>query len=232
MKTMQISRKQQGFTIIELVVVILLLGILTATALPRFMDVTDEAHTSVVDAVEGGLRSGLAMYQAEWVAQGQPGAGSTWDSDMGQTPVHDTGNGYPGGDAADGGAFSGTQATDNELCLSIYTGLLQDGSPAIQAYEGVDSTATAPTDETTALSGSGNAVVFDTDFEAIYHDTASTGAAAYPADTDLCIYLYTGQDANVDRALVYAPFDGSVARFSDYGDGSSGSGGLAESAGL
>ena len=60
--------KQTGFTIIELVVVIVLLGIMAATALPRFMDVTSEAHSAVVDGVKGGMqsfrcitRSGLLM---------------------------------------------------------------------------------------------------------------------------------------------------------------------------
>ena len=39
------SSEQSGISIFDLIVVILLLGILTATALPRFLDVTDEAMT-------------------------------------------------------------------------------------------------------------------------------------------------------------------------------------------
>ena len=69
-------KHQSGFTIIELVVVIILLGIMAATALPRFMDVTDEAHDSVVQGVYGGLQSGISLYHAQWVAEGQPDEGT------------------------------------------------------------------------------------------------------------------------------------------------------------
>ena len=71
---MQRVNKQQGFTIIELVVVILLLGILAATALPRFIDVTTQAHDSAFDATAGGFVTGTALYRAEWVARGQRAA--------------------------------------------------------------------------------------------------------------------------------------------------------------
>ena len=64
------NTRQSGFTIIELVVVILLLGILTATALPRFLDVTDEAHAAVVEALTGGLVTGGALFHAQWTAEG------------------------------------------------------------------------------------------------------------------------------------------------------------------
>ena len=59
----------KGFTIVELVVVIILLGILAATALPRFMDVNDEAHQAVVEGVSGSLQTGISLYRAQWIAE-------------------------------------------------------------------------------------------------------------------------------------------------------------------
>ena len=48
------KRANGGFTIIELIVVILLLGILSATALPRFIDVTDDAHFALACGLTAG----------------------------------------------------------------------------------------------------------------------------------------------------------------------------------
>lgn len=62
-------RAQAGFTIIELVVVIALLGVLSAVALPRFIDVTDEARKSVLTAMAGTLSTTATLVHAQLVIE-------------------------------------------------------------------------------------------------------------------------------------------------------------------
>jgi MSHA pilin protein MshA len=65
------SSKQQGFTLIELVVVIVILGILAATAAPKFIDLTSDAKKSVMEGVEGSLESAVSMVHAKALVAGK-----------------------------------------------------------------------------------------------------------------------------------------------------------------
>ncbi len=87
--TQKPQRRTQGFTFVELMAVILILSVLAAVMIPRFMDATDEAHTSAINGVNGGFSTAVASARAQWLADG--GAGSSVNFDGSNIPVSSLG---------------------------------------------------------------------------------------------------------------------------------------------
>ncbi|MCL1038692.1 type II secretion system GspH family protein [Shewanella submarina] len=84
--------RRNGFTLIELVVVILILGILAVTAAPKFINLQSDAKTATVQGFLGSIKSTVGMLHMKANIQGKTGADVTVDTDFGPYQFH---NAYP-----------------------------------------------------------------------------------------------------------------------------------------
>ena len=88
-------KKQNGFTLIELVVVIAILGILAAIALPKFVNMTSEARIAKMKGAVGAVNSGAALIHAKWLAMGSPSSGTLTYEGGSIAIATELTNGYP-----------------------------------------------------------------------------------------------------------------------------------------
>jgi MSHA pilin protein MshA len=104
-------KEQAGFTLIELIIVIVILGLLSAVAIPKFVDLSDDAEDAAIEGIAGGLSSASTINYA--TEKTNPTTGTA------------VGNCVDVGALVEGGA-SGAPATGYTIA-SLTTGLTVEG---------------------------------------------------------------------------------------------------------
>ncbi|MGL5325994.1 MAG: type II secretion system protein [Aeromonas sp.] len=150
------NNRHNGFTLIELVLVIIVLGILAVTALPRFINIKDDALKSTVSATAGSFASAVQLAHAGWAVKVQGQAIALYNlSSFGNSTIDINRYGWPAGTKEDyykpvdthyqAGSGNHISVNNPDDCKLLFTNLLEGSQTVAPAKlsggvipEGVD----------------------------------------------------------------------------------------------
>ncbi|MGB0894620.1 MAG: type II secretion system protein [Parashewanella sp.] len=136
---MNIHNRNNGFTLVELVTVIVLLGVLSVTAAPKFINFQDDARASTHVATASAFKSAINLVHTMWQIRGGGGAVDEFDIyGQGTNKIDINSNGWPA-QSWNGQPEASPSLGNPADCVSVWNQVLQTDSPraasdASQAY--------------------------------------------------------------------------------------------------
>lgn len=155
---MRLANRNQGFTIVEMVVVMVIVGILASVALPRFVNLQEDAYSASAESTGGAFASAVNLSHAAWLVAGGTSTVDQVTLEGGQT-VGVTDTGYPENNT------TGNNTVTAAECAEAWNAILTPGSPQASAAAGSDYIATYsdPVCTFTLNAAAGRTIAYDHD---------------------------------------------------------------------